>query len=189
MEKDFYRITNYVHRIVSEHIAPGDRCVDATMGNGNDTLFLCRQVGENGKVFAFDIQTQALEHTKERLDRELPYKNYELYLDSHSHMGDYIFKESVSCILFNLGYLPGADHALATKAETTLTALEQSLTFLKKGGILSICVYSGGDSGFEERDRVLSYIKGLDPKKYLVLVTEFFNRPNYPPIPVFVIKM
>lgn len=189
MNRDFYQITNYVHRIVTEHIKEGDLCIDATMGNGNDTLFLCQKVGETGKVLAFDIQDEAILHTKEKLAQELPFENYELILDSHSHLEQYADPESVSCILFNLGYLPGGDHQIATRPSTTLAALEQSLKLLKRGGILGICIYSGGDSGYEERDAVLSCLKNLDSKNYLTLVTEYYNRPKHPPLPAFVIKL
>ena len=91
--------------------------------------------------------------------------------------------------MFNLGYLPGGNHRIATRKETTLKALEQSLELLERGGILSVCIYSGKDTGWEERDAVLPWLRGLDPRKYLVLTTEYYNRPNHPPIPAFIIKM
>ena len=78
---------------------------------------------------------------------------------------------------------------MATKAETTIAALEQGLLLLKQGGVMSVCIYSGGDSGFEEKDAVLGWMKGLDPKNYLVLVTEYYNRPNHPPIPALIIRL
>lgn len=186
---DSYQITEYCHRMVREHIHEGDLCIDATMGNGNDTEFLCRCVGESGKVLAFDIQQQALEHTGQRLNKQLLYQNYELVLDGHEHMADYAKEGTVSCILFNLGYLPAGDHALATKADTTIQAMEAGLELLKKEGVMSICIYSGGDSGYEERDAVLEWLKKLDHKKYLVLLTSYFNRPNDPPIPVLAVKL
>ena len=95
---------------------------------------------------------------------------------------------SVSCIVFNFGYLPGGDHALATRADSSLQALTSSLSLLKKGGILMLCIYSGGDSGFQERDALLTWLKELDPRKYLVIKTDYYNRPNNPPIPVLVVK-
>ena len=88
-----------------------------------------------------------------------------------------------------LGYLPGGDHTLATKPGSTLIALEKSLALLKKDGLLCICIYSGGDTGFAERDAVLDWLKALDSKKYLVLLTQYYNRPNNPPIPAFVIRL
>ena len=186
---DSYQITDFCHRMVREHIKEGDLCIDATMGNGGDTEFLCRSVGESGKVLAFDIQQQALEHTGMRLKKQLHHQNYELFLMGHEKMEDYAEAGTVSCILFNLGYLPSGDHALSTKAETTIKAMEAGLRLLKKGGIMSVCIYSGGDSGYAERNAVLEWLKNLDHKKYLVLLTAYYNRPNDPPIPVQVIKL
>lgn len=175
--------------MMKEHIQEGSLCIDATMGNGNDTEYLCKHVGPSGRVLAFDIQPEALQNTKTRLEQSLDYENYQLILDSHSHMNQYTEENTADCITFNLGYLPGGDHSLATHSATTIEALEQSLLILKKNGLLSVCIYSGGDSGFEEKDAVMAWLKGLDSRKYLVLVTEYYNRPNNPPIPVLVVKL
>ena len=184
-----YQITNWVHHFLEDHVQPGDICIDATMGNGNDTALLSKLAGENGKVVAFDIQQMALENTEQKLLKEECPKNYELVLKSHEFMGEYTKEESVSCITFNLGYLPGGDHEKATKGDSSIRAIETGLSLLKKKGLMTVCIYSGGDSGFEERDAVLSYIKALDAKKYLVIISEYANRPNHPPIPVLIIKM
>ena len=186
--KNSYQITDWCHRMVETHIEKGDLCIDATMGNGNDTEFLCSRVGAQGKVLGFDIQQAALEHTRERLEKKLAYRNYELYLESHERMGEHAAADSVSCIMFNLGYLPAGDHALATRAESSIKAMEAGLKLLKKGGVMSICIYSGGDCGFEERDAVLAWLRTLDSRKFLALVTKYYNRPNHPPIPALVIK-
>ena len=184
-----YQITSWVHHFLEEHVQPGDVCIDATMGNGNDTALLSRLAGESGRVVAFDIQQMALDNTMQKLRKEECPKNYELVLKSHEFMDDYAQKESVSCITFNLGYLPGGDHEKATKGDSSIRAIETGLDLLKKKGLMTVCIYSGGDSGFEERDAVLSYLKGLDAKKYLVIISEYANRPNNPPIPVLIIKM
>ena len=167
----------------------GDICIDATAGNGNDTLLLCQLVGDEGKVFAFDIQQTAIANTKERLEQADVLHRAELCLDSHTNMHEYVEKESVSCIVFNFGYLPGGDHNLATRKETSVHAIQEGLILLKKGGMMSLCIYSGGDSGFEERDAILEMVKGLDGKQFLVIVSSYYNRPNHPPIPVMIIKL
>ena len=187
--KEQYQAAALCRRMMREHAKEGALCIDATMGNGHDTLYLCGLAGENGHVLAFDIQEAALQRTQERLEHHLPYCNYELILDSHSHMNRYAEAGSADCIVFNLGYLPGGDHSIATKPGTTLEALGQSLSLLKPGGLLCICIYSGGDTGFEERDAVLAYLKNLNARDYLVLVTENYNRPNNPPMPVMVVRM
>ena len=140
------------------------------------------------KVLAFDIQEQALTATQKRLNAGHVPENYRLLLESHANMAEYATPDSVSCIVFNFGYLPGGDHSLATRGKTSIQALTQALTLLKKGGMISLCIYSGGDSGFEERDQILDWLKNLDPHQYLVIKSEYYNRPNNPPIPVLIIK-
>jgi hypothetical protein len=184
-----YQITSWVHHFLEDHVQSGDICIDATMGNGNDTALLSKLSGENGKVIAFDIQQMALDHTAEKLLKENCPKNYELVMASHETMDEYAKENTVSCITFNLGYLPGGDHEKATKGESSIRAIEKGLSLLKKKGLMTVCIYSGGDSGFDEKEAVLSYIKALDSKKYLVIISEYANRPNHPPIPVLIIKM
>lgn len=184
-----YQITQWVSRFLSEQVHAGDLCIDATMGNGHDTLLLSVLAGNNGHVYAFDIQEEALIHTQQRLTAENAPHNYTLLLESHENMANYVKEESASCIVFNFGYLPGGDHTKATKSESSIRALNQALPLLKSGGLLSLCIYSGGDSGFEERDAILNWLKTLDSHKYLVIKSEYYNRPNNPPIPVLVIKL
>ena len=98
----------------------------------------------------FDIQDAALEYTKERLEKSGLAERAVLIRDGHERMGYYV-KEEVAAIMFNFGYLPGADHAVATKAETSLAAIRCGMELLKVGGVMSLCIYSGGDTGYEER--------------------------------------
>lgn len=184
-----YGIVEYTHHFIRQHVEKGDVCIDATAGNGHDTLFLCELVGDKGKVIAMDIQEMAVNNTKELLKEYSFEKNTEVILDSHENIGKYAKEESISCIVFNLGYLPGGNHALATQAKSTILAMEASLKLLKKNGLLSVTIYSGGDSGFEEKDAVLKWMKNLDTKRYLVIVSEYYNRPNHPPIPVQIIRL
>jgi tRNA1(Val) A37 N6-methylase TrmN6 len=184
-----YQITQWCSRFMKEQIKPGDLCIDATAGNGHDTLLLCRLVGEAGRVLAFDIQPEALERTRSRLTEHGVAGRAELILDSHSNLSRYAAKGSVSCIVFNLGYLPSGDHTIATHPQSTIAALEAGLLLLQKNGIISLCIYSGKDSGFVERDAVLAYLKALDPKRFIVIMSQYYNRPNHPPIPVLIIKI
>lgn len=103
-------------------------------------------------------------------------------------MTKYAVEDSVSCIVFNLGYLPSGDHSVFTHAESTIKAIEGGLGLLKKGGLMCVSVYYGGDSGYEERDALLPYLKTLDSSKYQVLKLDFYNWTNDPPFPVFIIK-
>ena len=187
LKKEDLQITEQIHHFVKEHVEAGDICIDATAGCGNDTLFLCELTGSRGEVMAFDIQPQALEKTATLL-AEHQYMA-ELVLDSHENMADYMGEASVACIMFNFGYLPGGDHAMMTKADTSVKAIEAGLSLLKKGGIMTLCLYSGSDSQREEKDAVLAMLKELDSKQYLVITSCYYNRPNHPPMPVFIQKL
>ena len=184
-----YQITEWCHHFIRDHVKEGDFCIDATAGNGNDTQLLCELVGNTGKVLAFDVQEQAVSNTKERLQKLGLSERAEVILDSHANMDKYAKPETVSCIVFNFGYLPGGDHNLATRAESSIEAIHAGLKLLKKGGIMSLCIYSGGDSGFEEKDAILEELKMLDGKQYLVIESIYYNRPNNPPIPILVVKL
>ena len=137
-----------------------------TAGNGGDTEFLCRMAGAGGRVYAFDIQEQALrQHRRTAGTSGDCTDGRSLSAPDMSRCGEYV-KEPAAAAVFNLGYLPGGDHTLATRAETTLEAAGQALELLRPGGILSLCIYSGGDTGYEERDALLSWLKELDTRRW-----------------------
>ena len=176
------------HRFIREQVRPGAFCIDATAGNGHDTALLCELCGPSGRVLAFDIQESAVQATKRRLAGCGFQNRAEVILDSHSNMDRYAEKESVDCIVFNFGYLPGGDHRVFTTAATSIPAIEKGLALLKPRGVMSLCIYYGGDSGYEEKEALLTYLKTVDPRQYTVLLHQFYNRPNDPPIPVFLYK-
>ena len=181
-------ITQYCHERIQQMIKEPLLCIDATAGTGKDTVFLAKLVGEKGRVISMDIQEMAIEQTKKRLLKERLSNRAEVVLDSHVHMDKYAKKDRVSLIMFNLGYLPGGDHSLSTKADTTIEALEKGLNLLHEGGMISLLIYSGGDSGFEEKNQVLAWLRELPDDKYTVLVEAFYNKPNNPPLPVYILK-
>lgn len=158
------------------------------MGNGKDTLMLCELAGEEGHVLAFDIQEKALQITKELLESHKYTERVKLIKDGHENMDHYARINSVDVICFNFGYLPGGDHNIATKAETSIIAINKGLNLLKSGGMMTLCIYSGGDTGYAEKESILQHLKGLSSKKYTVIVNEYYNRKNSPPIPVFIFK-
>ena len=182
------QITYWCHSIIKSQAESGGTYIDATMGNGHDTLFLCQMAGDKGSVWAFDIQEQALEATKVLLAEHGYGKNAHLIKDGHENMDRYFAPQTADVICFNFGYLPGGDHAIATKAQTSVAAVRKGLEILKSGGMMSLCIYSGGDTGFEEKERILEYVKGLSSREYVVIVNEYYNRGNCPPVPVFVFK-
>lgn len=186
--KKNYQITAFCHHFLADYIREGSVCIDATCGNGHDTEYLCRMAGPSGKVYAFDIQKQAVQHTKERLKRAGYEERAAIYCAGHEHMAEYV-REAADAIVFNFGYLPGGDHALSTRAETSLEGVRQGLDILKPGGVMSLCIYSGGDTGYEEKNALMAYLKELDPARWLVIACSYYNRKNDPPQPVFVIRL
>lgn len=177
-----------LHTWIKEKVMPGALCIDATAGKGKDTVLLAELVGAQGKVIAMDIQQDAINATELNLKKKSLNHRVQLVLDSHANIQKYAEVESVDCITFNLGYLPGGDHRISTQAESTIVALEQSMRLLKPLGIITLAIYHGGDTGFAERDAVLEWLKTVDHTQYTVMMTTFYNRPNYPPLAVCIIR-
>ena len=182
------QITLWCHEVIRSQSPEGGFYIDATMGNGSDTLFLCELAGVAGRVLAFDIQDAALQKTAEVLKEHGYEERAELIHDGHEHMDLYAGEEFADVICFNFGYLPGGDHAIATRADTSVAAVEKGLRILKSGGMMSLCIYSGGDTGFEEKERLLAFLKELPSREYTVIVNQYYNRGNNPPLPVFIFK-
>lgn len=132
-------------------VRPGAVCIDATAGKGRDTALLCRLAGETGRVLAFDIQQEAVEQTEALLEREG--LRAEVHLDSHANMARYVQPETVDCVVFNFGRLPGGDPKIMTRSESSLAAINAGLSLLCPGGVMAIALYYGGENGYEERGR------------------------------------
>ncbi len=173
----------YLDQIVNE----GDIVVDATMGNGYDTKYLAQKVGDNGFVYSFDVQEEALNSTNKKIEKENLKGRVKLILDGHENMDKYV-KEEVSCVLFNLGYLPRCEHQIITKPETTIQAIKHSLNLLKPHGIISIAIYTGHPGGMEEKNSIYEFVRSLDQKEFNVMESGFINQVNNPPQLVLIEK-
>jgi tRNA G37 N-methylase Trm5 len=176
------------HEIIQKTVKNGDTVVDATTGNGKDTVFLAELVGDQGRVYSFDIQTVAIEKTTEKLKAKGIEKRVILINGSHANMCKHI-DGSVKAVMFNLGYLPGGDHDICTKASSTIEAVESAMRLISVNGIITIVVYHGGDSGFEEKEHVLKFIQSIDSRHFTVTKTEFVNQINCPPILICIEKI
>lgn len=144
------RLTELNHQILQEHIHPGDVVIDATCGNGHDTLFLSQCVGDAGQVIACDLQKRAIEVTRQRCAKQ---DNIQFLIGDHAVTLATLLKDhsdSVAAILFNLGYLPNGDKTRTTKIESTESALVTSLDLLRSGGLLSVLAYVGHPGGESE---------------------------------------
>ncbi|MDF2959931.1 MAG: SAM-dependent methyltransferase [Paenibacillus sp.] len=188
----FLSILSYAHKLIEERVEPGEAVVDATAGNGVDTLFLAKLVGSSGAVHAFDIQEQALEKTRQRLAKELPdYSHVRLHLCSHHllrHTLPGTVHGSVAAVMFNLGYLPGNDHQTVTSPESTIPALRQAAELLRKGGVLTVVLYTGHEGGEQEASAVREWAEQLPQQQFQVLEYRFMNQKNHPPYLIAVEK-
>ncbi|MDH6363394.1 putative methyltransferase [Enterococcus sp. PF1-24] len=174
---------HYSHTLLKEVVEAGDTVVDATMGNGNDTLLLAQLVGENGKVYSFDVQASAVANTQARLAKENLLSQSELLLQGHETLAAVLPAETtIKACIFNLGYLPKSDKQIITLPATTKQALDAALTFLAPKGRVIIVAYYGHDGGAAELSMVEEYCQTLPQEAYSVLRYQFINQRNSPPI-------
>src|SRR5699024_10901133 len=147
-------IINFSHHLLEESVKKGETVIDATCGNGNDTLFLSKLVGENGQVLDFDIQEQAIQKA-EQLITNHHRGNESLIIESHANESDYVspeMKGKIGGAIFNLVYLPKSDKSIITQGHSTITAIDTMLQLLKKNGLIVIVVYHGHEGGKEEKE-------------------------------------
>ncbi len=165
---------------LGKRLSDGAVAVDFTMGNGNDTLFLSKSVGVSGRVYAFDIQEEALASTKARLVAEGAPENYTLICASHHLVKDYV-KEPIAAGVFNLGYLPGSGKkALTTVRETTMPAVEAAIELLAPDGALIVAVYPGHKEGELEGEMLREYLKTTSRFKICPTEVHILNSPTSP---------
>lgn len=186
-ENYFTNAVNIAKSICMNKLEEGDIAVDATMGNGNDTVFLAEIVGRTGKVYAFDIQEDAVRSTQKKIIDKNLFKYVKLINDGHENMDNYI-SERVKLIIFNLGYLPKGEHSITTKADTTLIALKKALNLIDKNGVVILVIYYGHEQGKTEKMSLEEYSKKLDQKKYNVVKMDFINQINSPPMLIIIEK-
>lgn len=154
------RLTERAHHWLRSCLAPGDLAVDATAGNGHDTLFLARAVGPAGCVVALDVQQVAVDATARRLAAfEGPRAPVELRLGDHGDLQRYLGGRRARSVVFNLGYLPGGARPVTTLAERTLVGLQSALAALEPGGLLSVLAYPGHPGGRREAAQVLAWCR------------------------------
>lgn len=185
------RILPFTKSLLDRAVKPGDTVVDATIGNGHDTVFLAGLVGETGKVFGFDIQEEAITATRERLTSHDLMKRVTLFHTGHEQLSDKIPVDNhgkITGAIFNLGYLPGSDKTIVTEPKTTIAAIEQLLEMMAPEGIIALVIYHGHKQGAVERDLLLQYCQQLDQKKAHVLQYQFINQQNNPPFIVAIEK-
>ena len=176
------------HRFLRSTLAPGGLYLDATCGNGHDTLFLCSVAGENGRVIGLDIQPQAAANTNALLAANGMAAIGRAECCDHRELLRFALPGSADCVMFNFGWLPGAAHDVHSTADSTLPALQAGLDALKPGGVLAAVLYSGKVIGNAEKKAAAEFFRSLPLADYTVLICEFANWADTAPLPCFVIK-
>lgn len=188
MANDFRSARYWAREIIEGAMAEGAVAVDATMGNGHDTEWLCELAGETGRVYAFDVQPEAVARTRERLAQRGLDGRATLLCAGHERMAELVPKPA-DAIVFNLGWLPGAEHGVTTQTATTLTAVNAALGLLKEDGVMTVCIYPGHEEGARELRALTEWAAGLDPAQYDAMGKWYLNQPNDPPRMIAVRKV
>lgn len=177
-------VLHFAHSLVKEVLGPGDVAVDATIGNGHDTVVLCQAVGNDGSVFGFDVQAAAIEETNKRLEGISVRPDVDLLHVGHEQMAQHLPPDvhgRVGAVTFNLGYLPGSASSLTTGPETTIPALRAAVDVLRPGGVVTVVMYTGHDGGADEANAVDHWVRDLPQQEFHALSYEFVNQQNDPP--------
>ncbi len=177
----------WARAFIEANVKDGAKVIDATMGNGYDTVWLAKLVGETGKVYAFDVQPEAVENTRKRLEDENLLSRAALYLKGHENLGLTV-RSMVDAVVFNLGWLPGFEKSVRTKSSTTLSAVNQALSMLKPGGVMTICVYPGHKEGDEELTVLTDWAERLNEKQFDALIFRYANISKKPPVLIAITK-
>ena len=170
----------FARQLIEGRLKNGGRALDGTAGNGRDTLFLAQLAGRSGKVWAFDIQAQALSNTAGLLRENGVEGQVELIAASHADLADYV-REPLDAAMFNFGYLPGGDKTVTTTADSSVRAMQTAAALLAEGGLLPAVVYSGPPAGRAEAAASEQWEAALPQEQYQVLHYRFTNQRNHPP--------
>lgn len=163
---DLQTVSNVLNLIKAAILPALDKArviVDATAGNGNDTLFLAEHSPDQAKIYAFDIQPAALAHTREKTAAYA--QRIEYVLRSHAEIAT-VVPEAIDIAMFNLGYLPGDGHVVTTKEESTRVAVTQVLEKLSLNGVCIIVAYPGHEAGAQEAVMLEKILADLPRKEY-----------------------
>jgi predicted methyltransferase len=185
------RILPFARILLAKAVNPGDIAIDATVGNGHDTILLAELVGETGHVYGFDIQQDAIQQTSRLLDEKSLQDRVTLFLKGHEQVKESLpgnEHRNLTAAIFNLGYLPGGNKEIVTTPATTILAVEQILSLLKPEGILILVIYHGHPEGAVERDKLLQFVTTIDQMEAHVIQYQFINQQNNPPFIIAIEK-
>lgn len=183
-----FSVVRAAHTLLADKVRASRLLVDATAGNGEDTLFLARLSPADARVYAFDIQQRALDATARKLKEASLAEKVSLLLVDHARLDAYVTGE-VDAAICNLGYLPGGDHAVATTAETTAMAVEKLAALLAPGGLAAIVAYPGHAAGAQEERRLQALLAALPDKRFTACRYAMLNHAPTAPVLYLVEKM
>jgi predicted methyltransferase len=178
------KVLQYAKFLLEEFVCEGDIVIDATVGNGHDTLFLANLVGDKGKVYGFDVQEPAIKKTTERLNENNVLNRVTLLHKSHEFIDNLLndeHKERIKATIFNLGYLPGSDKTITTNSESTIKAINAAINNTVSGGIVILVIYPGHAEGLIESEDIKDYLSDFSQDIGHILQYGFINQQNNPP--------
>lgn len=173
------------HQYWAALLHPDDLVIDATCGNGHDTLYLATLLfkdNSESKLYALDLQTKAIEETRDRLQKNLPEHSQKVKLlqTCHSQFPEELAPVSVKLIVYNLGYLPGSDKSVTTMTETTLMSISRAMNLIRPGGALSITCYPGHPEGKKEEEKILEWVSKISYLEWTCCHHRWINRQHAP---------
>lgn len=140
------------------------RAIDATLGQGQDTLFFLK--ARAARIAAFEVQADVAARTMERIGSS----KVQVYLTGHEHMQESLpsdWVENTDAILFNFGYCPHENPQIQTRPKTSLEAVQQALTMLKVKGRMALVFYPHED--WEEESALIEdFLMTLDPHVFAI---------------------
>ncbi|EUJ37331.1 class I SAM-dependent methyltransferase [Brochothrix campestris] len=177
---------SFSHYLLQQKVQPGNAVIDATIGNGHDTLFLAQLIGQKGHLIGCDIQEAAVEATRKRLaDANISLASLTLSANGHEQITQLVDPQlyaKLTAAIFNLGYLPGGDKTITTTTDSTLSAVKQLLKMMPSGGLVVLTVYYGHHQGKLEKEALHTFTNALPQADYAVLNYQFTNQKNDPPM-------
>ena len=187
----YRKAIDFSSSIMARAFAEGDIVVDATVGQGRDTIRLAGLVGQRGKVFGFDVQKSAIEQTLKQLQNKGLASRVELFPVGHENLRAMIPAEShgqLAGVVFNLGFLPGGDKSICTQSETSVHAISQACSLIRSRGVIIITGYTGHPGGESEVEHVLRFASALDQTEFSVIRYQLLNQINHPPQSIIIYK-
>ncbi|MGR8981471.1 MAG: class I SAM-dependent methyltransferase [Gammaproteobacteria bacterium] len=169
------------HDLIRDRLYPGAVAIDATVGNGYDTLFLLQQVAPSGRVYGFDIQQTALASARAKIGDNVFLNCLTLFQASHELLPELIparHHGRVRACMFNLGYLPRGDKSIVTRTASTLAALNAACRLLAESGVITIIAYPGHPGGGQETEQVTRWCESLDRRQFDVVTVYLKEQEN-----------